>query len=211
MGELLQKSNNFLFIISAPSGTGKTTICRYLLGKCSNLVISVSTTTRQPRKNEVNGIDYFFTTTDNFEKQVKNNEFIEHAKIFDNYYGTSIGFVSDKIAEKKNVLFDIDWQGMRNIKKQQQFNVLTLFLVPPSVDILRQRLISRGDSLEQVEKRVLGFRNDAEKAEEYDYIIINDDLNKTCCEVESIYNAEVEKYKKEVNIEFIKNNLFKQV
>ena len=209
MDALLKNSNNFLFIVSAPSGTGKTTICRYLLGKCSNLVLSVSTTTRPPRKNEVNGIDYFFTTKDDFEIQARNNEFIEHAKIFENYYGTSTKFVNDKIAEKKNVLFDIDWQGMRNIKKQQQFNILTLFLVPPSIDILRQRLISRGDSLEQVEKRVLGFRNDAEKAEEYDYIIINDDLNKTCCEVESIYNAEVEKYKKENNIDFIKKELLK--
>lgn len=204
MGEVGKNNGNFLFIVSAPSGTGKTTICRYLLGKCSNLVLSVSTTTRQPRKNEINGVDYFFTTKDDFEARAKNNEFLEHAKIFENYYGTSIRFVSDKIAEKKNILFDVDWQGMRNIKKQQKFNVLTLFLVPPSVDILRQRLISRGDSLEQVEKRILGFRNDAEKAEEYDYVIINDNLEKTCRDVESIYNAEVAKYKKEINIEFIK-------
>lgn len=197
----------FLFIISAPSGTGKTTLCRYLLGRYSNLSLSISTTTRKPRKKEIDGIDYFFTSKHKFEEKIANNEFLEHAKVFDNYYGTSLDFVQSKILEGKNVLFDIDWQGMRNIKKEGRFNVSTVFLIPPSIDILRQRLQGRGDSEEQVEKRIAGFQNDAEKADEYDYVIINDDLNKACFDVENVYNAEMQKYSKQDNIEYIKNVL----
>lgn len=203
---------NFLFIISAPSGTGKTTICRYLLGRyTNNLVLSISATTRQPREMEVDGVDYFFTTKSEFEKQIVNNGFLEYANVFDNYYGTPLHFVQDKILEKKNILFDIDWQGMRSIKKQNKFNVSTLFLIPPSIDVLRERLISRGDSREQVERRVAGFRNDAEKANEYDYVIINDDLNKTCFDIENIYNAEIQKYARYNNVSYINNVLLNEI
>ena len=206
------RGENFLFIISAPSGTGKTTICRYLLGRYSNnLVLSISATTRQPREMEVDGVDYFFITKDGFEKQIKDNGFLEYANVFDNYYGTPLRFVQDKILEKKNILFDIDWQGMRSIKKQDKFNVSTLFLVPPSIDVLRERLISRGDSKEQVEKRIAGFRNDAEKADEYDYVVINDDLNKTCFDVENIYNAEIQKYAKCNNVSYVNNVLLNEI
>ena len=123
------QKKGFLFIISAPSGTGKTTLCRYLLGRYSNLVLSISTTTRKPRKKEIDGIDYFFTTQHHFKEKIANNEFLEYAKVFDNYYGTSLDFVQSKILEGKNVLFDIDWQGMRNIKKENRFNVSTVFLI----------------------------------------------------------------------------------
>ena len=201
------QKKGFLFIISAPSGTGKTTLCRYLLGRYSNLVLSISTTTRKPRKKEIDGIDYFFTTQHHFKEKIANNEFLEYAQVFDNYYGTSLDFVQSKILEGKNVLFDIDWQGMRNIKKEGRFNVSTVFLIPPSIDILRQRLRGRGDPEEQVEKRISGFQNDAEKADEYDYVIINDDLNKACFDVENVYNAEMQKYSKQDNIEYIKNVL----
>jgi guanylate kinase len=119
-------------------------------------------------------------------------------------------FVQDKILEKKNILFDIDWQGMRSIKKQNKFNISTLFLIPPSIDVLRKRLIARGDSEEQIEKRIAGFRNDAEKACEYDYVIINDDLNKACFNVENIYNAEMQKYARYNNINYVNNVLFNE-
>ena len=202
--------SGFLFIISAPSGTGKTTICRYLLGKYNNLILSISATTRQPRKREIDGMDYFFTTRQDFENKVANNEFLEYAKVFDNYYGTPLNFVEEGLSNGKNILFDIDWQGTRNIKKQDRFNISTLFLIPPSIDILRQRLQGRGDSEEQVEKRVAGFQNDAEKANEYDYVVINDDLNKACFDVESIYNAEMQKHSKNNNIDYIKNVLLEK-
>ena len=204
------EGDNFLFIISAPSGTGKTTLCRYLLGKYQNLVLSISMTTRKPRQREIDGMDYFFTSKDIFQQKISNNGFLEYANVFDNYYGTPLDFVKQKLSEHKNVLFDIDWQGMRQIKKQNAFNIATLFLIPPSIDILRQRLRGRGDNEEQVEKRVAGFQNDAEKANEYDYVIINDDLNKACFDVENIYNEEMQKYTKQTNISYINNVLLRQ-
>jgi len=200
---------NFLFIISAPSGTGKTTLCRYLLGRYQNLVLSISSTTRTPREREVNEVDYFFTSNEKFEEQIKNNEFLEYASVFDNYYGTPLKFVKDKLSEGKNILFDIDWQGMKKIKQQNSFNISTVFLIPPSIDILRERLRGRGDSNEQIEKRIAGFQNDAKMAGEYDYVIVNDDFNKTCFDVENIYNAETQKYLRKYNIEHINNVLLK--
>ena len=202
-------NDNFLFIISAPSGTGKTTLCRYLLGKHKNLVLSISATTRKPRIKEIDGMDYFFTSKEEFENKIKNDEFLEYAKVFDNYYGTPKSFVVEQLKNEKNVLFDIDFQGMRKIKSKNEFNITTVFLVPPSIDILRQRLIGRGDSEEQVEKRVAGFKNDAEKASEYDYIVINDDLNKACIDVENIYNASKIEFKKTKNLYFVNDVLMK--
>lgn len=201
--------SNFLFIISAPSGTGKTTICRYLLGLHKELVLSTSATTREPRNLEKDGVDYFFLSKEEFEKRVKNNEFLEYAKVFENYYGTPISFVEDRLQEGKNVIFDIDWQGMRQIKQASKFNVSTVFLVPPSMDALRARLKGRGDSDEQIEKRIAGFHNDAEKAGEYNYVIINDDLNEACRQIESIYMAEMIKWRKQDQMNFIKNVLMK--
>ena len=201
--------DNFLFIISAPSGTGKTTICRYLLGKFSNLKLSISATTREPRKKEENGVDYFFITKEQFEKKITDKQFLEYAKVFNNYYGTPINFVKEQLQQQKNVLFDIDWQGTRKIKEKNEFNITTLFLVPPSIDILRSRLEKRGDSKEKIEERIGGFKNDAEKADEYDYVIINDDLNRACFEIENIYRTECIKMKKNTTINFINNSLMK--
>ena len=200
---------NFLFVISAPSGTGKTTICRYLLGLHKELVLSTSATTREPRNLEKDGVDYFFLSKNEFEKRVENNEFLEYAKVFENYYGTPVSFVEEKLREGKNVIFDIDWQGMRKIKQANRFNVSTIFLVPPSMDALRARLKGRGDSDEQIEKRISGFHNDAEKAGEYDYVIINDDLNEACQQIGGIYTAEMMKWKKQEQIKFINDVLMK--
>ena len=205
------KLDNFLFIISAPSGTGKTTICRYLLQQHSDLSLSISTTTRAPREGEINERDYFFTTKEDFKKKIKKKEFLEYAEIFDNYYGTPIGFVKNKLSLRTNILFDIDWQGMRQIKKHKSFNITTLFLLPPSIDVLRERLKHRGDSDEQIEKRIGGFRNDAEKADEYDYIVLNDELEKTCNIISTIYKTEKIKFNKQKMLDFTRNNLLKGV
>lgn len=206
--------NGLLFIISAPSGTGKTTVCRYLLGLHKELVLSISATTRIPRVLEKDGLDYFFIAKEEFEKRIEENEFLEYAKVFENYYGTPVEFVKKHLANGRNVIFDIDWQGMRKIKKSISSdiftvvpNVATIFLIPPSIDALRNRLRNRGDSDEQVEKRVAGFQNDAEKADEYDFVVVNDDLNDACRQIESIYNAEVAKLQKHKNVDFIKNVL----
>ena len=202
-------NEGLLFIISAPSGTGKTTICRYLLGMHKELVLSTSATTRQPRNLEKDGVDYFFISKEEFEKRVKNDEFLEYAKVFENYYGTPVSFVEEKLKEGKNIIFDIDWQGMRKIKKANKYNIATIFLVPPSIEVLRDRLRGRGDSEEQVEKRIAGFQNDAEKADEYDYVIINDDLNDACRQIENIYYAEIAKMKKKNCVNFIHSVLMK--
>lgn len=194
---------NFLFIISAPSGTGKTTICKRLLQQNKDLCLSISATTRAPRTGEVDGKDYFFITKEEYLAKVNTGGFLEHACVFDNYYGTPLDFVHKKISSGVNIIFDIDWQGMRKIKSVERFNVSTLFLVPPSIDVLRDRLKNRGDSQEQIDKRIAGFVNDAEKANEYDYVIVNDDLEETCNIVNSIYQAEKIKFSRRNVLTFV--------
>ena len=166
-------------------------------------MFSITTTTRQPRSGEVDGKDYFFISKEEFKEKIQENHFIEYASIFDNYYGTPIGFIKKTLYSGNNVLFAIDWQGMRRIKATNMFNISTLFLIPPSIDVLRSRLKNRGDSAEQVEKRISGFKNDAEKANEYDYIIVNDDLEETCRKVQNIYQAQKIKFQKEKQLSFI--------
>ena len=194
---------NFLFIISAPSGTGKTTICKRLLRQNKDLCLAISATTRAPRTGEVDGKDYFFITKEEYLAKVNTGGFLEHACVFDNYYGTPLDFVHQKISSGVNIIFDIDWQGMRKIKSVDRFNVSTLFLVPPSIDVLRDRLKNRGDSKEQIDKRIAGFVNDAEKANEYDYVIVNDDLDETCNIVNSIYQAEKIKFSRRNVLTFV--------
>lgn len=194
---------NFLFIISAPSGTGKTTICKRLLKQNQDLCLSISATTRAPRTGEVDGKDYFFITKEEYLAKVNTGGFLEHACVFDNYYGTPLDFVHQKISFGMNIIFDIDWQGMRKIKSVDRFNVATLFLVPPSIEVLRERLKKRGDKQEQIDKRIAGFVNDAEKANEYDYVIVNDDLEGTCDVVNSIYRAEKIKFSRRSVLTFV--------
>ena len=199
---------NFLFIISAPSGTGKTTLCNYLLKKHpDDLALSISATTRKPRKGEIDGKSYFFITKDEYLARVNVGGFLEHAQVFDNYYGTPLDFVHNKISNGFNIIFDIDWQGMRQIKAVERFNVVTVFLVPPSLQVLRERLHHRGDSPEQIEKRVSGFQNDAEKANEYDYVLINGDLQAACDTLDDIYKAECARFQRTKNLNFIGQTL----
>ena len=194
---------NFLFIISAPAGTGKTTICKRLLQQNKDLCVSISATTRAPRQGEVDGKDYFFITKEEYLAKVNTGGFLENACVFDNYYGTPLDFVHNKISAGMNIIFDIDWQGMRKIKSVDRFNVSTLFLVPPSIDVLRDRLRHRGDSQDQIDKRIAGFVNDAEKANEYDYVIVNDDLEETCDIVNSVYQAEKIKFSRRSVLTFV--------
>ena len=194
---------NFLFIISAPSGTGKTTICKHLLARNSDLCLSISATTRAPRAGEIDGKDYFFITKEEYLEKVNTGGFLEHAQVFDNYYGTPLAFIHKQISLGKNIIFDIDWQGMRKITSVERFNVVTLFFVPPSIEVLKNRLKHRGDCDEQIEKRIAGFVNDAEKANEYDYVIVNDDLDKTCGFVEHIYQAEKIKFSRRGVLTFV--------
>ena len=168
-----------MFILSSPSGAGKTTLVKKI-SKNKNFLISISHTTRLPRPNEVNGKDYHFITKNNFKKLIKKEKFLEHAKVFNNYYGSSKEIIIEKLEKGKNVIFDIDWQGTRQIKnKRLNYNLLTIFILPPSKKELLKRLIKREKkNIKTVQKRMKYFKKDLLKWREYDYVIINDDLQR---------------------------------
>ena len=168
-----------MFILSSPSGAGKTTLVKKIISN-KNFLVSISHTTRSPRPNEKNGKDYFFTSKKNFKKLIKNKKFLEHAKVFDNYYGSSKDFVYKKLKKGNNIVFDIDWQGTRQIRnKNLQFNLLTIFILPPSKKELLNRLLKREKkNMITVQKRMKGFKKDLSRWIEYDLVVINDDLNK---------------------------------
>ena len=167
-----------MFILSSPSGAGKTTLVKKI-SKNRNFSISISHTTRSPRPNEKNGKDYYFVSKNNFKKLIKNGEFLEHARVFDNYYGSSKNLVIKKIQEGKNIVFDIDWQGTRQIRnKKLKYRLVTIYILPPSKDELLKRLIKREKkNMNTVKKRMKEFKKDLSKWKEYDYVVINDDIN----------------------------------
>ena len=168
-----------MYILSSPSGAGKTTLVKKI-SKNKNFLISISHTTRLPRPNERNGKDYFFTTKNNFKKLIKKGEFLEHAKVFDNYYGSSKKIIINKLNKGKNIIFDIDWQGTRQIRnKKLNYNLLSIFILPPSKEELFKRLLKRENkNMKTVKKRMKGFKKDLSRWKEYDLVVINDDLNK---------------------------------
>jgi len=179
-----------LIIFSAPSGAGKTTIVKHLLQKGFNLEFSISACNRQPRNNEVHGKDYHFLTTEDFKQKIENNEFVEWEEVYTGrYYGTLRSEI-DRIWDKgKNVLFDVDVVGGVNIKKQFGDKALAIFVMPPSVDELKNRLINRKtDSREEIEKRVAKAKKEIEYAKYFDKVILNDNLDKAKQEAEDILN-----------------------
>ena len=166
-----------MFILSSPSGAGKTTLVKKI-SKNRNFQVSVSHTTRLPRPNEKHGRDYFFISKNYFKKLIKKNQFLEHAKVFDNYYGSSKKIVIDKLENGKNIVFDIDWQGTRQIRnKKLKYKLLTIFILPPSRSELLKRLIKREKkNMKTVKKRMKEFKKDLSRWREYDFVVINDDL-----------------------------------
>ena len=180
-------SNNIMVILSSPSGAGKTTISKKIQQKYQNFKISVSHTTRKPRSNEVEGIDYYFVDKNNFKNKIKNNEFYEHAKIFGNFYGTSKKSVLNLLNNKNDVLFDIDWQGTQQLSKFKELNLLKIFILPPSKEELKKRLIQRNqDKLDIVEERLKAYDADSAHKQDYDHVVINDNLENCFKEVEKI-------------------------
>ncbi len=169
-----------MIILSSPSGAGKTTLVKKI-SKNKDFVVSISHTTRTPRPNEINGKDYFFISKNNFKKLIKKNEFLEHAKVFDNYYGSSKNLIIEKLKRGKNIVFDIDWQGTRQIRnKNLNYKLLTIFILPPSKKELQLRLIKREKkNFKTVKKRMKEFKKDLSKWKEYDFVVINDNLQ-TC-------------------------------
>ena len=169
-----------MYILSSPSGAGKTTLVKKI-SKNNKFLVSISHTTRLPRPNEKDGKDYFFISKNNFKKLIKKGEFLEHAKVFQNYYGSSKYLVIEKLKKGKNIIFDIDWQGTRQIRnKKLNYKLLTIFILPPSRNELLKRLIKRENkNMKTVKKRMKEFKKDLSKWKEYDYVVINDNLN-TC-------------------------------
>ena len=167
-----------MYILSSPSGAGKTTLVKKI-SKNKNFSISISHTTRLPRPNEKDGKDYYFVSKNYFKKLIKKGEFLEHAKVFDNYYGSSKKLVIQKLKRGKNIIFDIDWQGTRQIRnKKLKYKLLTIFVLPPSKKELLKRLLKREKKdFRTVKKRMKGFKKDLSKWKEYDYVVINDNLN----------------------------------
>ena len=168
-----------MFILSSPSGAGKTTLVKKI-SKNINFSVSISHTTRLPRPKEKNGKDYFFVSKNYFKKLIKKKEFIEHAKVFDNYYGSSKRLITEKLKRGKNIVFDIDWQGTRQIKnKKLNYKLVTIFILPPSRKELLKRLTKReNENMKTVKKRMKEFQKDLSRWKEYDYVVINDNLQK---------------------------------
>jgi|TARA_B110000027_G_C16021118_1_gene256404 guanylate kinase len=180
-----------MVILSSPSGAGKTTLTKKIQQKYQNFIISVSHTTRKPRPNEVEGIDYFFLNHEEFEKKISSQEFYEHAKIFDNFYGTSKESVNTLLKKKNDILFDIDWQGTQQLTKFKELNLIKIFLVPPDKKELEKRLVQRNQDMQEViTKRLKAYDEDIFHWSDYDYVIINDNLDHCFSQIEKIILAE---------------------
>ena len=177
---------NIMVILSSPSGAGKTTITKKIQQKYHTFKISVSHTTRKPRPNEIDGVDYHFISHEVFKKFIKEDKFYEHAKIFDNYYGTSKKSV-DELFKKNDIIFDIDWQGTKQLSKYKNLNLIKIYLIPPSKNALKERLVKRNqDSKEEVERRFNAFDDDIKHWKDYDYILINENLENCYKQIENI-------------------------
>jgi guanylate kinase len=175
-----------LYIISAPSGAGKTSLVKQLIADLDLLTVSVSHTTRQIRAGETHGKDYFFATVDEFKQMVADHAFLEHAQVFDNFYGTAQQTVEYYLENGIDVILEIDWQGAQQVRKMLS-NSISIFILPPSIEILRQRLENRGqDSKDIIERRMQDAVNEMSHYNEFDYIIINDDFNQALAELRSI-------------------------
>jgi guanylate kinase len=180
------KKENIMVILSSPSGVGKTTITKKLQQKYQSFRISVSHTTRLPRSNEINGVDYYFVSHDEFEKLILENKFYEHAKIFENYYGTLKNNVDETILQN-DIIFDIDWQGTKQLSKFKNLNLIKIYLITDNKEELKQRLIKRNQNTkEEVEKRFNSFDEDIKHWNDYDYIIINKNLDVCFKQIENI-------------------------
>jgi len=180
-----------MLVLSSPSGAGKSTISRALLEKHPDLTMSVSTTTRPMRPGEVEGRDYYFVDTKTFEDMVEQGEFLEHAKVFDNYYGTPRKPVFDALKNGKDVLFDVDWQGTQQLRQNARDDLASIFILPPSIEELERRLYARAQDPEDVvKKRMAKASSEMSHWAEYDYIIVNETISHSVSETEAILAAE---------------------
>ena len=206
------KKRGTIIILSSPSGAGKTTLVK-LLSEKKDFFVSVSHTTRTPRLNEKEGIDYFFIDKEGFRKLIEENEFLEFAKVFGNYYGTSKKNIIKKLNEGQNVIFDIDWQGTEQIiKKELDFNVVTIFILPPSKKVLKERLSNRDmkDKL-IVEERMKQFDKDILHWKNYNYVVINDDLKNCFKKIVKILDSELNNKRSDYDKNSVENHIKKLI
>jgi guanylate kinase len=190
-----------MLVLSSPSGAGKSTLSRRLLESDSAITLSVSATTRQPRNGEVEGEDYYFVSTTTFQDMAKTNAFLEHALVFGNHYGTPKEPVQLSLAKGKDVLFDIDWQGTQQLGEQAGDDLVSIFVLPPSHEELERRLRARAqDSEDVVQARMSKANNEISHWAEYDYVVINDDLDSTIAKITTILAAERMKRRRQTGI-----------
>ena len=186
---MIKSHKNIMVVLSSPSGVGKTTLTKKIQQKYNSFKISVSHTTRKPRSNEVDGVDYHFVNKDKFEALIEKKEFYEYAKIFGNYYGTSKKFVNDTI-EQNDLIFDIDWQGTKQLSKYKNLKIIKIYLITDNKKELKNRLIKRNQNTEnEVEKRFKSFDEDIKHWNDYDYIIINKNLDVCFKQIENIIKS----------------------
>ena len=183
-------SKKLIIVISSPSGAGKSSICKRLLEDDSGLCMSISDTTRLPRDNEINGRDYNFISKEKFETRINKNEYIEHAHVFGNYYGSLEEGVSSALEKNFDVLFDIDWQGALQLKNSNYPNILTIFIIPPSKEAIYKRLKSRaeisGDNKQAINDRMGMYETEMSHKDEYQYIIVNNDFDKCILKIKKV-------------------------
>ena len=188
---MILKEKSMMIVLSSPSGAGKTTLVRKLQKNNSNFHISISYTTRQPRSNEVNGKDYYFVSRLEFEKLIQNKSFYEYATIFENYYGTPKEPVVKLLSSGKDILFDIDWQGTQQLKLVKNLPLLTFFIIPPNIQSLKDRLLQRNqDKKKSVEQRMGKFKEEIIHWTEYDYVVVNDNLDACYNKIVQTINSE---------------------
>ena len=206
----LIKRRGILFVLSSPSGAGKSTIAKRILSECSNIKMSVSATTRKPRAVEVEGQDYYFHSMDTFQHKIENNEFLEYAKVFQNYYGTPKEPVMKALEEGHDVLFDIDWQGAQALMENAGDDLVRVFILPPSTEELEKRLKTRAqDSDSVVAARMAKSADEMSHYAEYDWVIVNEDFDQSVQSVKAIIQSERLKRTRQVGLRDFVQNLIK--
>lgn len=186
---MIREKKGAILILSGPSGCGKSTLLKEVYKDIGDYYFSISTTTRAPRTGEVNGVDYFFVTKEEFEKDIENNDFMEYALVHGNYYGTSLKPINKALDEGKLVIFDIDVQGHEIVRKKLDSIVTSVFITTPSLGILKERLSTRNtDSIDIIENRIKNAKGEVEFFQDYDYLIVNDTLDVAAKELVSIAN-----------------------
>jgi len=205
---MVKEKKGMMFVLSSPSGTGKTTLTKKLAENNKNFAISISHTTRKPRPNEINGKDYYFVSKKEFEDLLKENNFFEYANIFDNWYATLKKPVLELLSRGKDVLFDIDWQGTKQLNKIKNLSLVTFFILPPDLKVLKKRLLNRHEGHEQlVKKRMNKFNEEVSHWNEYNYVVVNDDLNKCYDNILSIMMSEKKGLSQKQNLSDIKKKI----